>query len=67
MRMPHLANLLHSDLRTALGQRGLIVAAQKAVPLADLAPLVTPEHGVLDINGWPELRSLPARYEGLCW
>lgn len=66
-RMPHLAHLLQPELASALGRRGLILAAQKVVPAAQLAPLLTTEHALLDINGWPELRELPARYEGFCW
>src|ERR1051325_178824 len=66
-RMPHLASLLHTDLKTALGQRGLVLAAQKCASMEELSRCVTPQHHVLDINGWPELRTLPARYEGFCW
>jgi GDP-mannose 6-dehydrogenase len=66
-KMPHLASLLHDDLAQAIGQQGLIVAAQRCASIADLAKVVTPEHRILDVNGWPELRSLPAKYEGLCW
>jgi GDP-mannose 6-dehydrogenase len=66
-KLPHLACLLKKDLACAVGQRGLIVAAHKCAPLADLKKCVTPQHHVLDVNGWPELRQLPARYEGFCW
>lgn len=66
-RMPHLASLLSADLATALGQRGLIVAAQKCVSIGELARHVTPQHQFLDVNGWPDLRELPARYQGFCW
>src|SRR4051812_46724070 len=66
-RMPHLASLLHTDLKQAIGARGLILAAQKCASVEELAKVVTREHHVLDINGWPELRNLPARYEGFCW
>lgn len=66
-RMPHLASLLQTDLKLAVGERGLILAAQKCAAIEDLARAVTRAHHVLDINGWPELRSLPARYEGFCW
>lgn len=66
-KMPHLASLLHTDLATAVGQRGLIVAAQKCAPVAELKKLVTPEHHVLDVNGWADLKELPAKYEGFCW
>jgi GDP-mannose 6-dehydrogenase len=66
-KMPHLASLLHEDLRSALGSQGLIIAAQRCVAISELAEWVTPEHRLLDINGWPELRTLNAPYEGFCW
>jgi GDP-mannose 6-dehydrogenase len=67
LKMPHLASLLEKDLSAAIGERGLIVAAQKCVPIEQLAACVTPQHTILDVNGWPELRGLPSRYEGFCW
>ena len=66
-KMPHLASLLTGDLATALGQTGLVIAAQKCIDLETLRPLITAEHTLLDVNGWPELRDLPAHYEGFCW
>jgi GDP-mannose 6-dehydrogenase len=66
-KMPHLAQLLTKDLGSAIGQGGLIVAAQKCATVADLAWLITPRHQVIDVNGWPELRGLPCGYQGLCW
>jgi GDP-mannose 6-dehydrogenase len=66
-RMPHLASLLHRGLKSALGERGLVIAAQKCAPIDQLAQFLTPAHHILDINGWSELRSLLAKYEGFCW
>ena len=66
-KMPHLASLLHDDLARAIGQRGLIVAAQRCASIAELAKVVTPDHCILDVNGWPELGALGAKYEGFCW
>lgn len=66
-KMPHLASLLHADLGTALGAAGVVVAAQKCAHIEQLKRFLTPKHRVLDVNGWPELRDLPSRYEGLCW
>ncbi len=66
-RMPHLASLLCPDLASALGAQGLVIAAQQCAPLADLKRHVTAGHHVLDVNGWPELRELPSKYEGFCW
>jgi len=67
MKMPHLASLLCPDLATALGTKGLVVAAQKCAPLAELKKCITAEHHVLDVNGWTELKELPSKYEGFCW
>jgi GDP-mannose 6-dehydrogenase len=66
-RMPHLASLLQDDLASAVGRQGLIIAAQPCVPIVELKQLITPRHQVLDVNGWPELRTLPCKYEGFCW
>ncbi|MEE2947662.1 MAG: nucleotide sugar dehydrogenase [Verrucomicrobiota bacterium] len=66
-KMPHLASLLTDDLADALGQAGLVIAAQKCVDVETLGPLITAEHTLLDVNGWPELRDLAGRYEGFCW
>ncbi|MDP6083159.1 MAG: nucleotide sugar dehydrogenase [Verrucomicrobiota bacterium] len=66
-KMPHLASLLTDDLAAALGQAGLVIAAQKCIDIETLRPLITAKHTLLDVNGWPELRDLPSRYEGFCW
>lgn len=66
-RMPHLASLLRADLGEAIGARGLVVAAQKCASIGELKRFITAEHRVLDVNGWEELKGLPARYQGLCW
>jgi GDP-mannose 6-dehydrogenase len=66
-RMPHLADLLCTDLGAAIGKRGLIVAAQPCASIEDLAQWVTAQHAILDVNGWPELHTLPATYHGFCW
>ncbi len=66
-KMPHLAGLLQRDLATALGRQGLVIAAQKCAKLDDLKKFLTPQHTIFDVNGWPELQTLPAKYEGFCW
>ncbi len=66
-KMPHLASLLCPDLGGALGAQGLVLVAQKCAPLAELKKFVTARHHVLDVNGWPDLLELPAKYEGFCW
>src|SRR6185369_5473197 len=50
-RMPHLASLLHQDLKTALGERGLVIAAQKCASIDELGQFLTQQHHILDING----------------
>jgi GDP-mannose 6-dehydrogenase len=66
-RMPHLASLLRPDLASALGSRGLVVVTQPCVTVAELSQCLTSHHRILDVNGWPELKSLPCPYEGSCW
>lgn len=66
-KMPHLASLLSPNLEAALGRRGLVVAAQKCAAVDELKKFITPEHHLLDINGWPELKTVSSRYEGFCW
>jgi GDP-mannose 6-dehydrogenase len=66
-KLPNLGELLHQDLKTALGKEGLVIAAQQCVPLEQLAKSLTSAHQILDVNGWPELKSLPIKYEGFCW
>ena len=66
-KMPHLASQLCPDLKTALGTRGLVVAAQRCAPVSELMEFITSDHRVVDVNGWPELRDLPSKYEGFCW
>jgi GDP-mannose 6-dehydrogenase len=67
LKMPHLASLLYEDLPSALGKEGLVLAAQRCVEVAELKKCLGPEHHIVDINGWPDLRHLPASYEGFCW
>jgi GDP-mannose 6-dehydrogenase len=66
-KMPHLASLLHDDLALAMGQQGLVVAAQRCASIADLGKVITSRHRILDVNGWPELQQLAVSYEGFCW
>lgn len=66
-RMPHLASLLRADLASALGTGGFIVAAQKCAPIEELARYLTPQHSILDVNGWKELQTLKVKYQGFCW
>lgn len=66
-RLPHLASLLHQTLGEAVGEHGVILAAQRITTVDELASHVTAAHHIIDINGWPELSALEATYEGLCW
>ena len=67
VKMPHLAAYLHADLAKAVGDQGLVVAAQRCASLAELTGVISSRHRILDVNGWPELRALPSSYEGFCW
>lgn len=65
--LPHLAQLLQSGLAETLDRPCTVVAAQRCAKVDELAAHLTPEHTVLDINGWDELSTLPSKYEGFCW
>jgi GDP-mannose 6-dehydrogenase len=67
VQMPHLASLLKPDLGSAVGERGVVVAAQKCASVTELKSFITARHHIIDVNGWAELRELPAPYEGFCW
>jgi GDP-mannose 6-dehydrogenase len=66
-RLPGFSQMLCSTLGEAIGSSGLIVAAHPCVSLEELREHVTDRHTILDVNGWSELRSLPAQYEGFLW
>ncbi len=44
-----------------------VLAVGLSVVAAELAAHITARHHIIDVNGWPELRNLPATYEGFCW
>ena len=67
VRMPHLAQLLKENLTSALGDKGVVIAAQKCAAIDELAGLVTDQHHVIDVNGWNDLRQLSCQYDGFCW
>jgi len=67
LKMPDLASLLYEDLPSALGKKGLVLVTQRCVEVAELRKCLGPEHHIIDVNGWPDLRHLPAPYEGFCW
>jgi len=48
-------------LKNALGEQGVVIAAQKCAPIDQLAALLTQKHQVLTSTAWPELRSLPVK------
>lgn len=66
-RMPHLAQLLRPTAAEVVAQSEVVIAAQKCAPLEELATAATPDHWVIDVNGWRDLQSLSWKYEGSCW
>lgn len=66
-RMPHLAQLLRPTAAEVVAQSEVVIAAQKCAPLEELAAAATPDHWVIDVNGWRDLQSLSWKYEGSCW
>ncbi len=66
-RMPHLASLLRSSPREVVEKCEVIVASQKCARLDELMIAARPDHCIIDVNGWSELKMLPCKYEGACW
>jgi GDP-mannose 6-dehydrogenase len=66
-RMPHLASLLRPSPVEVVEKSEVIVASQQCARLDELASAVRPDHCVIDVNGWKDLKTLPWQYEGACW
>ena len=66
-RMPHLAQLLCSSAEEVVRESEVIVASQKCVDVESLRTVAWAGKRVIDVNGWPELKTLPWGYEGICW
>ncbi|WP_395736448.1 nucleotide sugar dehydrogenase [Prosthecobacter sp.] len=66
-RMPHLAQLMKSTANEVLQNSDVIVISQKCATLEALLPDVRPDHHIIDMNGWDELKGLPCQYDGICW
>jgi GDP-mannose 6-dehydrogenase len=66
-RMPHLARLLVSEASEVVKQSDVIVASQRCADAETLRDAANEGQHLVDVNGWPELRALPWKYEGLCW
>ena len=66
-RMPHLAQLLKQDAKEVIEAADVLVVSQKCVPAEVFHALVRADQIIIDVNGWAPLKSLPCRYEGLCW
>ena len=66
-RMPHLAQLLCSSAEEVVSESDVIIASQKCVQVESLRSVAEAGKSVIDVNGWPELKTLPWSYEGICW
>lgn len=66
-RMPHLAQLLCDSAEEVVRESEVIVASQKCVDVESLRDVAGAGKSVIDVNGWPELKTLAWSYEGVCW
>ena len=64
--IPGLINQVHLALSRVSG-KSADGPAEPLKPAISVKKSITPEHHVLDVNGWAELRELPSKYEGFCW
>ncbi len=66
-RMPHLANLLISDVALSIRKTELLVVAHKNIELSVLKNNINKDQLVLDLVGWQDLNKLDCIVEGICW
>ena len=66
-RMPHLASLLRSSPQVVIEKSDVIVASQKCARPEEFTTAARADQCVIDVNGWTALRTLPWKYEGVCW
>jgi GDP-mannose 6-dehydrogenase len=66
-RLPHLTRFLCQSAQEVLRESDTILAAQRCASVEELHTACRAEQHLIDINGWPELKSLPWQYDGLCW
>ena len=67
LKLPQLEELLDRDLGAAIGAGSTLVVSKKCAAIDDLNRLLTGDHHLIDVARWPELETLPASYEGICW
>lgn len=65
--IPHIAQLIRSDLRDVVAESEVIVIGNKSAEFAEIRDQVTPNHIVIDLvrlfsDGLPG-----AKYDGICW
>ncbi len=67
LRLPLLDTLLTENLEEAVASAEVLVVSKRCAEIEALAKWVTPDHHVIDVNGWRNLGTLPSQYQGLCW
>ena len=67
MRLPNLPDLLADDTSRAIAEAEVIVVSNRCVSLDEIAQHLTKDHIVIDVCEWPELKTLPSKYCGICW
>lgn len=66
--IPHIGNLLRSDLPEVLNHADvLVLGSSDALVQAELKTLLRPSHRLLDLAAMKDAKNLPCHYEGLCW
>jgi len=66
-RIPHLETYLVTDIAEALAEAETVVASHAVISVEEIRKHIRPTAKVIDVNGWPDLASLPCSYQGICW
>jgi GDP-mannose 6-dehydrogenase len=65
--LPHLVQLLHESLESAVSDADTVVITKSSAAVDDLGALLRPEQAVVDLVGCDELATGKGRYVGIGW
>lgn len=65
--IPHISQLMVDDIDAALAHAETIVIGNKAEEFKSILEKVTSSHYIIDLVRVTEQRSMPGKYDGICW
>ena len=66
--IPHISSLMTQSIKEVFEASEIIVVSKKTAQYAEMVKARAKDRIVIDlVRLWPELKSAPANYEGICW